>query len=345
MRTHQNRLIFGTLLLLTAAVQSAVAQQTPPSFSDWLDGVRAEALARSIRQEVVDGALGKIEGPLPAVIEHDVTQPETIMSLQAYISRRVRPATVRTARQMLLRHRALLNRVSNTYGVPAPIIVAVWGLESDFGHLSGHEPTVAALATLAWDSRRADFFRGELFDALIILNRGDIELEQMRGSWAGAMGQLQFLPSSYLEYAVDFDGDGRRDIWDSTADIFASIANYLNRHGWVTGQPWGRDVRVPRGPDIDVPRRAGACQAMRSMTIALPMRDWQRLGLRWSNGRRLARTDLPASLVSDSSRSFLVYENYDALLSYNCSHAYALSVGLLADRIATGRSGSLRNSP
>ena len=237
---------------------------------------------------------------------------------------------------MLQRHRALLERASKTYGVPAPVIVALWGIESNFGRLTGAEPTVPVLTTLAWDPRRADFFRQELFDALDILNRGDIELKQMRGSWAGAMGQLQFMPSSYLEYAVDFDGDGRRDIWKSPADIFASIANYLNKQGWVRGHRWGRDVIVPRGRNIDVPRREGACQATREMTVALPIAEWQRLGVRLPHGRPLPKTDLPAFLVSGSNRSFLVYDNYDALLAYNCAHAYALSVGLLADRCSRG---------
>lgn len=326
--------IIGSLLWFPAASPNAAAQEEAPLFSDWLSGVRTEALARSIRQEVVDQALGNLEEPDTAVIERDRAQPETLLSLEAYISRRVRPATVKRGRQMLQRHRALLRRVASTYGVPAPVIVAVWGLESNFGRLDGEEPTVAALATLAWDPRRGNFFREELFNALNILNRGDIELAQMRGSWAGAMGQLQFMPSSYLEYAVDFDGDGRRDIWNSPADIFASIANYLKGHGWVSGQSWGRAVILPRSKAIDVARRDGACQATREMTIALPLREWQRLGVRLPNGRPLPKTDLTAFLVSGSRRSFLVYDNYDALLAYNCAHAYALSVALLADRIA-----------
>jgi membrane-bound lytic murein transglycosylase B len=327
-------LIIGALFWFTAAPQNPVAQDGRSSFSEWLDGVHAEALARGIRQEIVDQALGEIEEPLAVALERDRAQAETVLSLEAYISSRVRRATVRTGRQMLQRHRALLNRVSRTYGVPAPVIVALWGLESNFGRLAGEEPTVAVLATLAWDPRRADFFRQELFSALDILNRGDIELVRMRGSWAGAMGQLQFMPSSYLEYAVDFDGDGRRDIWDSPADIFASIANYLKKHGWVTGRGWGRKVIVPRGRDIVVPRRGGACQATRDMTVALPLDEWQRLGVRLPGGRRLPKADFPAFLISGSSRSFLVYDNYDALLAYNCAHAYALSVALLADRIA-----------
>jgi len=332
-RSHIFLLIVAALLSFQAFPQKAVAQDER-SFSEWLAGVRVEALARGIRQEVVEEALGQIDEPLVESIERDREQPETVLSLESYITSRVRASTVRTGRQMLQRHRALLERVTKTYGVPAPVIVALWGIESNFGRLTGTEPTVPVLTTLAWDPRRADFFRQELFDALYILNRGDIELKQMRGSWAGAMGQLQFMPSSYLEYAVDFDGDGRRDIWESPADIFASIANYLNKHGWVRGQRWGREVIVPRGREISVPRRDGSCQARRDMTVALPFSEWQRLGVRLPRGRPLSQANFPASLISGSSRSFLLYDNYDALLAYNCAHPYALSVALLADRIA-----------
>jgi membrane-bound lytic murein transglycosylase B len=327
-------LVIVALLLFSAGPQIRAAQDQRPSFSEWLNGVRAEALARGIRQEIVDQALGGLDEPLADAIESDRAQPETELSLEAYIARHVRPSTIRTGRRMLQSNRALLNRVSRTYGVPAPVIVAVWGIESNFGRFSGVHPTVAVLATLAWDTRRAVFFRHELFSALDIVNRGDIDLAQMRGSWAGAMGQLQFLPSQYLEYAVDFDGDGRRDIWNSRADIFASIANYLKQHGWVTRQRWGREVTVPRGHQITVARREGACQATRDMSVALSLAEWQRLGVRLPGGRALPKADFSASLVSGSRRHFLVYGNYDALLSYNCSHAYALSVALLAERIA-----------
>ena len=333
MRSHIF-LIVAALLFFQPFPQKAVAQDERSLFPVWLAGVRAEALARGIRQEVLEEALGQIDEPLVESIERDREQPESLLSLEAYITSRVRASTIRTGRQMLQRHRALLERVSKTYGVPAPVIVALWGIESNFGRLTGTQPTVPVLTTLAWDPRRADFFRQELFDALDILNRGDIQLKQMRGSWAGAMGQLQFMPSSYLEYAVDFDGDGRRDIWESPADIFASIANYLNKHGWIRGQRWGREVIVSRGRDISVPRRDGSCQATRALSVALPLSEWQRLGVRLPRGRPLSQTDSHASLFSGSSRSFLLYDNYDALLAYNCAHAYALSVALLADRIA-----------
>jgi len=327
-------IVLALLSSLPASPGNALAQNEPSSFSEWLAGVRAEALARGIRQDIVDQALGPIEEPLVSSIERDREQPETVVPLEAYIASRLRPATVRTGRQMLQRYRALLRRVSNNYGVPAPVIVALWGMESNFGRRTGSQPTITVLATLAWDPRRRSFFRQELFDALDILNRGDIELSRMRGSWAGAMGQLQFMPSSYLKYAVDFDGDGRRDIWGSPADIFASIANYLKQHGWVKGQQWGREVKVSRNRDLSVPRRESVCPAARDMTEALPLEEWRRLGVRLPGGRPLPRASFRASLVTGSSRCFLLYANYDALLAYNCSHAYALSVALLADRIA-----------
>jgi membrane-bound lytic murein transglycosylase B len=326
------------LLAVSLLVQGSEAPRL--SFSEWLAGVRTEALERGIRQEVVDEALGHLDEPVPVVIERDRAQAETTLPLENYLARRLTPTIVNTARQMLARHRKLLGEVAERYGVPAPIIVAVWGLESNFGRFSGVRPTIAALATLAWDPRRSTLFRGELLDALEILNRGDIDFAHMRGSWAGAMGQAQFMPSSYLKFAEDFDGDGRRDIWSSPADIFASIANYLKGHGWTHTAGWGREVKVSpeTGARIasQVAPRAGTCQASRNMTVALPASEWRHLGVRLLNGGGLPPTAPDAAMVSGSTRRFLVNANYDALLEYNCAHAYALSVGLLADRIGSG---------
>jgi membrane-bound lytic murein transglycosylase B len=334
------RRAFATALLLTAAVQPATrAQQDEPqpTFLEWLAEVRAEAIARGIREDIVRQALDGIEEPLPVVLERDRSQAETVLPLETYVRRRVTNAVANNGRRNLERHRGVLDRVGEKYGVPPRVIVAVWGLESNFGRFTGVRPTVTALATLAWDPRRSTFFRGELFSALEILNRGDIELPRLRGSWAGAMGQPQFMPSSYLKYAEDFDGDGRRDIWSSHGDIFASIANYLKGRGWVAGERWGREVRVTsevlQRIEAEVARRSDACRARREMTVTLPLSEWQRLGVRLPNGRALPAAEIGASLVSGSSRHFLVYTNYDAILEYNCAHAYALSVAMLSDRI------------
>jgi membrane-bound lytic murein transglycosylase B len=316
---------------------ASAADLSRPSFAEWLAGLRAEALQRGDRPDVVDAALATVEEPVPAVIERDRTQAETVLALEKYISRQLKPRVVRTARDMYIRNREVLDEIGARYGVSPRIVVGIWGIESNFGKFSGVRPTISSLATLAWDARRGVFFRGELLDALDILNRGDIDVSQMHGSWAGAMGQPQFMPSSYLKWAEDFDGDGRADIWASPPDVFASIANYLKAHGWTAGQSWGREVKVPpvaaRKIASKVERRDGSCSARRDMTVSLPMARWQELGVRLPSGRALPKTEMTASLVSGSSRHFLVYGNYDALLEYNCAHSYAITVALLADRI------------
>jgi membrane-bound lytic murein transglycosylase B len=238
---------------------------------------------------------------------------------------------------MAVRHQPLLTKISTAYGVPSRVIVAIWGLESNFGRFSGVRPTIQALATLAWEGRRGAFFRGELMDALTVVDRGYIGLDSLKGSWAGAMGQPQFMPSSYLKFAEDFDGDGDRDIWASPPDVFASIANYLRAHGWVAGQTWGREVRLPPGGFESlaqtVGRRTEGCRAEREMTIPLPLAKWQALGVRTAAARALPRADLVASLMHTGRQAFLVYGNYQTLLEYNCAHSYALAVALLSERV------------
>jgi peptidoglycan lytic transglycosylase B len=334
---------------VTAAATAQSSDTPRPSFSEWLAGVRQEALSRGIRQDVLDAALDDVQEPLPIILERDRAQAETVFSLEKYLSRRLTAKLIKTGREALAGHRALLDEIGERYGVPPRIIVAIWGAESNFGRFSGVRPAVSALATLAWDPRRATFFRGELFDALAILNRGDIDLAHLRGSWAGAMGQVQFMPSSYLKFAEDYDGDGRRDIWSTPADVFASIANYLKGHGWAAGQTWGREATVT--PEVgrkiahDVAPRNGTCQATRNMTVRLPLARWQQLGVRVADRGALPTSDQQASLVSGSTRHFLVYGNYDALLDYNCAHSYAISVGLLGDAIVSAPTSSAKPAP
>jgi membrane-bound lytic murein transglycosylase B len=319
------------------ATTTAPPDATRPSFSEWLAALRVEALDRGIRPEIVDQAFAGVEEPVPVVIERDRSQAETIEPLETYLSKRITRTVIRSGRDGLTKHRALLTTIAAKYGVPPAMIVSVWGLESNFGRFSGVRPTVAALATLAWDPRRSTLFRNELFGALEILNRGDIEFANLKGSWAGAMGQPQFMPSSYLKFAEDFDGDGHRDIWSSPADVFASIANYLKEHGWKPGLRWGREVKVPAAARTriaaDVAKRAGSCQATRDMTVRLPLDEWRKLGVTSVDGRPLPTAAIEAALASGKTRHFLVYENYDALLEYNCAHPYALGVALLSDAI------------
>ncbi len=319
--------------------QAADAADRKAGFEKWLAEVREEAVARGIRPETVDKAFEGLE-PLPVVVERDATQAEFTLSLDEYLRRRITTTVVTNGQRNAARYRTLLSRVSKEYGVPAHVIVAIWGLESNFGRFTGVRPTIAALATLAFDGRRGAFFRTELLAALEILDRGDVTLDRLKGSWAGALGQPQFMPTTYLAWAEDFDGDGRRDIWTSLPDIFASIARYLRDHGWVPGQRWGREVRLPRQLEklhAEAPLRTEGCSALRDMSEPLPLARWSELGVRTVSGGALPEADMEASLVRAGSRNFLAYANYEALIAYNCAHAYALSVGLLSDRIAGAR--------
>lgn len=333
-----------TVLLLAAAGASAAGAQEPtparpvadpPTFDLWLAELRTEALSRGIRPDIVEAAFADIE-PVGQVLERDRTQAEFALDLTAYLKRRLTRATLRTAQQMHTRHRKLLTAVGKKYGVQPRIITAVWGLESNFGRFAGVRPTIPALATLAYDPRRGPLFRSELFSALEMLNRGDIELARLKGSWAGALGQPQFMPSTYLRFSQDFDADGVRDIWTSLPDVFASVAYYLREHGWTDKSTWGREVKVPRAARkaIDaLPRREEGCRAVRALTKPMPLRAWRKIGLRTTGGAPIPVTALQASLVTDGSRYFLVYPNYEALLAYNCATSYAISIGMLADRL------------
>ncbi len=304
-------------------------------FPEWLQGLREEALARGISPSTVAAALSDV-APVTQILERDRTQAEFKETLSQYLSRRVGAPAVRLGRSTHRKHANVLGRVEAAYGVPTQVLVAVWGLESSFGRFSGVRPLVPTLATLAYDQRRGAMFRAQLFDALAILDAGHIDLPRLKGSWAGAMGQPQFMPSSYLAYAVDFDGDGRRNIWTSSPDVFASIANYLSKNGWVTGQRWGRPVKLPgRIAELErsVPLRTEGCRAAKELTEPRPLAEWQALGVRTHDGHALPRADMDASLLRTDAGAFLVYRNYEAILSYNCANAYALAVARLADRI------------
>ena len=328
-------------MLLVWLLSAGQLQPVPPlpapvlPFDDWLKELRVEAASRGISEALIEQALTGVE-PVSQILERDRTQAEFTFDLDAYLKRRFTPATLRTAQRMYVRHRTLATRVSARYGVPPKTIIAVWGIESNFGRFAGVRPTVPALVTLAYDPRRADLFRRELFSALEIVERGYVPLDALKGSWAGAIGQPQFMPSSYLKYAQDFDGDGHRDIWKSQGDVFASIAYYLAEHGWTKGETWGREVTLTaaaRKAIAEVPRRAEGCRAMRNMTEPRPLSFWRTQGVRLANKRPVPSGTRLASLVDTGSRTFLTYRNYEALLGYNCSHNYALSVALLADRL------------
>ena len=271
------------------------------------------------------------------MIESDRSQPELTPGFSKYLSSRLTQRKVTRGRELMRMHRTLLSRIERTYGVQSRFVVAIWGLESNYGQNIGRLPAFQALATLAWEPRRAQFFRGELFQALMMVDRGFIEAPVMTGSWAGAMGQPQFMPSSYMQHAVDFDGDNRRDIWRSTPDTLGSIANYLKAHRWNSSETWGREVQVTPALQQQIaeriPKRTQGCYAERNMTERRPLREWRALGVTSRNGSPLPTADIMAGLVDVGERKFLVYPNYDAVLGYNCAHYYALSVTLLGDSL------------
>jgi len=320
----------------TAPTPTPVATPTQ-TFEEFLAGVRADALKAGVRKETLDAALTGLE-PNPVVVARDRAQPEATQSLDDYLAQRLTPTRIQTAVTMRQTHAALLDQIEKTYGLPPSMMVAFWGLESNFGAFTGSYQTISSLATLAYDGRRA-IFRNELIAALKIVDAGQITAADLKGSWAGAMGQPQFMPSSYLTNAIDFDGDGRADIWNALPDVFASMGNYLKRSGWQAGDAWGREVKLSKDALADVekgvPMRTTGCRALKEMTVARPIADWTALGVKDADGSSLPATTLTASLVRGQARYFLVHRNYEAIIAYNCSNAYAISVGLLADRIAS----------
>ena len=323
------------LLPRPAALQSTTDPTLP--FEEWLAAVIEEADDRGFDEGLIKQTLVGLE-PLPRVIQADRSQAELNPGLERYLSTRLTRPVITRGREMMKQHRALLGRIEEEFNVQRRFVVAIWGMETRYGRITGREPIFRALATLAWEPRRAEYFRGELFNALTIVQRGHIDAKSMVGSWAGAMGHPQFMPSSYLKHAVDFDKDGRRDIWKSVPDALASIASYLESYDWQDDETWGREVRVSPAARAkiteSVPMRTEGCFAVRNMTERRELEEWAELGVRRADGKPLPRADVDASLVTTGDgRTFLAYRNYEAILGYNCAHYYALSIGMLADRL------------
>lgn len=296
------------------------------AFQAWLAGLRAEAIAQGISVETLDRALTGVE-PIPRIIELDRRQPEFTETFWRYLDQRVTEQRIERGRALLGEQAALFREIERRYRVQPRFLAAFWGLESNYGSATGEYPVVDALVTLAYDARRGDFFRAQLFDALKILDRGDVAYDRMTGSWAGAMGHVQFIPSTFEHYAVDQDGDGRRDIWDSLPDALASAANFLSKIGWDHNSTWGREVRLPAGFSWEL---AGLDQRK-------SLAEWQALGIRRTDGRDLPASAKMASLVAPGGHTgpaFLVYQNFRVILNWNRSITYAVAVGHLADRLA-----------
>jgi membrane-bound lytic murein transglycosylase B len=314
------------ILLASAlpAVFAARAFASPSdSFASFLTELRAEARRAGIAPATLERAFAGV-APNQKVLDRDRRQPEFTMTWARYRALVITSKRIVNGREALAANRTLFQRVEQRFGVGAGVIAGIWGLESSFGTTTGDFKVVEALATLAWDGRRAKFFRGELMAALKILDQGDIAPGAMTGSYAGAMGQPQFMPSSYLRYAVDFDGHGRRDIWTSKPDVLGSIANYLARSGWRDGQSWGQAVTIPAGLEV-----AGR-DARR------PLSEWARAGVRPLDGRWVAAGDTATGLVAPDGadgETFAVFGNFTAIRRYNPSDFYALAVGLIGDQV------------
>jgi membrane-bound lytic murein transglycosylase B len=296
-----------------------------PDFSAWLREVRDEARRNGIREATLDAAFNNLK-PIPRVLELDRNQPEFKLTYRQYMERVVPQSRIDKGRQMLADNRALIEPIARKYGVPANYLVAFWGVETDFGRVTGGFQVIPALATLAHDGRRSSFFRKELMYALQIVDEGHIAADKMVGSWAGAMGQCQFMPSSFVRFAVDADGDGRKDLWNDKRDVFASAANYLSQSGWKASESWGRAVTLPKNFD----RKLGG-DARRTL------KTWSALGVRDAHGKPLPQSDQSAALIipdMDDTAAFLASDNYFTILKWNRSTFYALAVGQLADALA-----------
>ncbi|GAB3455308.1 lytic murein transglycosylase [Insolitispirillum peregrinum] len=302
----------------------------PADFRRWLDGVRSDALAQGISARTLDRALPGIQ-PQPRVLELDRRQPEFTQTFGSYLQKTVSARRIADGKAMLVKHQALLGPIEAQYGVQARFLLAFWGMETNYGSNFGGFPVLGSLATLAYDQRRPAFFRRELMAALAIVDAGDIPADKMVGSWAGAMGNLQFMPSTFRAHAVDRDGDGRRDIWGSLPDTFASAAKYLSDEGWKRGQGWGREVILPTGFSYE--------QA--DLSIRKPVSEWLAQGVRPAGASALpvSESGLQASIVVPAGArgpAFMVYDNFRVIMVWNKSVLYALGVSYLADQMVGG---------
>lgn len=297
-------------------------------FDDWLQGLRARALAQGISEAVLDLALRGVSKD-PEVIRRDRNQSEFTKTLWDYLDTAVSDGRIANGQKALQREARVLDQIEARYGVDKHVVAAIWGLESAYGTFRGSKDLIRSLVTLSYDARRSAFFEAQLMAALRIIQAGDVAPRSMTGSWAGAMGHTQFVPTSYLEYAVDFDGDGKRDIWsDNPVDALASTANYLKSFGWVTGQPWGVEVRIPEDFDYTLANRE----------ILKSTRAWGALGIKALDGKDVAGSWEGSILLPAGSlgAAFMIFKNFEVIERYNTADAYVIGVGHLADRLRGG---------
>ena len=319
------RRILLTATSSLAALPARAQGSGEGNFQTFLAGVRAEARRAGISAATLERAFAGIQ-PNQRVIELDRKQPEFTMTWEQYRSRVISDQRITDGKAQTRANAALLQSIKARFGVDPRVITGIWGLESNYGSKTGGFHVIEALATLAWEGRRATFFRAELMAALKILEAGDITPARMTGSYAGAMGQPQFMPTSFVRLAIDFDGDGKRDIWNSKADALGSIANYLQKSGWKDGETWGQEIILPGNFPA-----ASAGRDNRK-----PVSEWLGMGVRPADGQPRARNDAPGAVILPDGRAgqaFLVYANFTAIRRYNPSDFYALAVGLIGDQV------------
>lgn len=332
-QAHAELVINGaTFSSSSTAIQNTSTYTSTSDFQGCLANLRSQAIASGVSASSYDRYTQNLK-PDYSVIDKLNYQPEFSTAIWDYLSGLVDDERIQAGKQKLAQHRAVLNRVEQAYGVPAETVVAVWGVESNYGDISGKYPLLQALGTLSCEGRRQSYFRGEFFAAMRILQRGDLNQDQLYGSWAGAFGHTQFMPSTYERLAVDFDGDGRRDLVSSTTDALASTANFLKQAGWQTGMPWGFEVKIPQGMSI----------AGESRRNKKSLNSWIAQGVTRADGTALIQGNLsgstPAGLISPAGANgpiFLVFKNFDAIYSYNAAESYGLAIAHLSDRLRGG---------
>lgn len=315
--------IFVTFLFILFIPSLALSKEE--NFDLWLNNLKNEAIDRGISKEIAIKTIDKIE-ILPNILKQDRQQSEFIDNFTDYITRNISNRKVRIGKNLLKDHKKLLNNVEKQFGVPARYLIAFWGIETNFGNYTGNYLVINSLATLAFDPRRSNFFRNELLSAIKIIDQKHTSFDKYKGSWAGASGQMQFMPSTFLEYAIDYSNDGKKDIWSNLPDSFASAANYLSQIGWEKDYIWGREVKLPKEFNYY------DAQLGTSKTV----NHWKIKGVKKANNTNLPKSNIMGSIILPSGKdgpAFLVYKNFEKIMQWNRSIFYALTVGYLSDRI------------
>ncbi|MBB1386060.1 lytic murein transglycosylase [Pseudoalteromonas sp. SG45-5] len=328
------------VVLCGLCLSSSVMAKTQAEFKDYITNLKQEAIAKGYEAKLIDDAFATATYK-EKVVSADKNQPEVKETLKTYLPKRVPQWKIDRARKLYAENKDILEQVAKEYGVQARFIVALWGLESNFGAIQGGHNVISSLVTLAFDGRREALYKRQLWAALDILKSGHITLDKFKGSWAGAMGQTQFMPTSFNAYAVDYNNDGRKDIWTTKEDAFASIANYLKQEGWNDSLTWGRQVQLPDNFDSKYILVRGTKTRKQWLEYwndsERSLADWQALGVRRADGRDLPNVNVRAALVMPddiNGRMYLAYDNYKVFMHWNRSYYFATSVGYLSDKIA-----------